>query len=221
MGLTLSKQKRNVMIGSAIGAFVLNACWEWIVRDLFLFLGNSVASLISLFYKNYVDTLYENVCNGSSIFDAYPLVVLFAITVFIPFFAIYFFAIFKYLDSNEFEKDFNSETPSLFAKYINLLDTKKASGKIIAITAISFITILCTDMVMQKIVPLSVYNNLEKRILILKPYISQKSYDIFVSDLNRINNLKKFKDLNARINVEFKKNNINFEEYHPIGSNIK
>ncbi|WP_281322767.1 hypothetical protein [Flavobacterium aestivum] len=184
------------------------ALWELLIRDLIFYIGNLFVSTFSLFYKGYVNDMYSHIFASEYSFQILPSIIIILVIIALP---IYLFikVQFAFIKHESTENDIKS---GIIADAIfNILKKKGRASFMFILTGISII-LMYSDLLIKQISGSEAYRIIDKNLIIIKPYIPEREYDLLQSEFRLVNSKDKLLHLIIEINKIANKNKIDLGE---------
>nr|MBC7612936.1 hypothetical protein [Pseudopedobacter sp.] len=173
----------GVILLGAIGS----GFWELFLRDFLFYLGNIFIKTATFFYSGYVDHLYSEVGNGYSEILIFPCLLIFLLG-----YAGTLFLFFK-LTKNE-----NKSESDYIKKIILKLSIEKA--KFLLVSILFIMNIFYADLILNSVSNYQACTGIERRLDIIRPYITEDKYNYLVSEYRLIDNKDKLESILTDIN---------------------
>ncbi len=213
-------KKAKGLIGVIFIGILTSSLWELVFKDLLFFIGNLFVETASLFYKNYIDNIYTDVGKGDYFFLTLPSIAIIVFVIMFPVFSLIFlkYLFLKYDYKNKINSSQNIENrQSFILKTMDYLTQKKWRIYLLILLISLPNSIIYIDSLISDISSISAYRNINRKIDIVKPYITQREYDLLKSEMLQINSKNKVINIIRNLNNVALKNHISFEEKKLIG----
>jgi hypothetical protein len=208
MEKTSKLNRLKTLSGVLLLGILGTALWELLIKDLMFYIGNLFVSTFSLFYKGYVDDMYSHIFGSEYSFHVLPSI---AIILTIIAFPIYWFLIvlftFKKHESTE-----NDVKPGIFSNTLFYIMKKKARAYFVVIFLGIPLILTYSDLLIKQISGGMACKIIDKNLIIIKPYLSEREYDLLQSEFRLVNGKDKLLHLIIEINKIANKNKIDLGE---------
>lgn len=186
--------------------------WDFLLKDFLYSLSYYFVSVLSWFYKGYLDSLYKDVGRQLDIFLYFPSIFL---MVFIIGFMFYFMLYFSNRVKNiNRRRSYIVNVETLEVKESNnrngLITYVKLKALYLVMILLSiFTSLLYVNELITSLSQISAVKQMERNFSIIRPYISDNEYHYLISEFRMIDDLEKYQILYHKV------------EDYAISSNIK
>lgn len=201
-----------------IGA-IGSGLWEVFLRDSLYWAGDFFVKIASSIYDGYFDRLYENVGKKVDILLYLPGIILTSIILTSPYIMYEYMSVrLRNVDAIIDDEECENFEPSKFVKFaFEQYKSHKIRFKLILLFPMFLISVVFLDVFIVAVSNNSAVMEIERRVEIIRPYISDSESHKIISDFRLVNNRVKLQELLDKIEKVADKSNIVLPEISLYG----
>lgn len=220
--------KGFIYLGSTLVIGALGSgLWDILFKDFFYWFGGVFVHLASSLHSGYIDRLYERVGTGSSFLLFLPSIFIILFIISIPFF-VYFVYRLRFRSVKQYRRGLskvaftqNNElgrvSESEISNKVEVKEIKPERHLLVFMVLFTIVSISYADLLVTSVVNLNAVNVIERRLDIVRPYISENDYFLLVSESRLIDSRMKAQDLISKFELIASKNNLVLPKFELYG----